>query len=161
MAVMPKLKTRPFLPRPDDPDILERIRDAITKGHPLRTAATLAGLHEDTAYGWKSRGRADLDAWDGESELSSHGRFVLMLKEAEAACLDRCLDPVEDQIAKGNWVTGMTLAERRFPQEFGRNQRIEIESRSVTITAALPAVAEKELLALLQAKLASGRKLLS
>ena len=156
---MPKLKTRPFLPRPDDPDILERIRDAITKGHPLRTAATLAGLHEDTAYGWRSRGRADLDAWDGESELSSHGRFVLMLKEAEAACLDRCLDPVEDQIAKGNWVTGMTLAERRFPQEFGRSQRVQVES--VTITAALPAVAEKELLALLQAKLASGRKLLS
>ena len=69
---MPKLKMRPFLPRPDDPDILERIRDAITKGHPLRTAATLAGLHEDTAYGWKSRGKADLDAWDGGSELSSH-----------------------------------------------------------------------------------------
>ena len=157
---MPKLKSRPFLPRPDDPAILERIRDAIIKGHPLRTAATLAGLHEDTAYGWRSRGRADLETWDGERELSSHARFVLMLKEAEAACLDRCLDPVEDQIAKGNWVTGMTLAERRFPQEFGRSQRIEIESKNISDNVSLPALPEQQLLALLQDKLASGQKLL-
>ena len=80
--------------------------------------------------------------------VSSHARFVLMLKEAEAACLDRCLDPVEDQIAQGNWVTGMTLAERRFPQEFGRNQRIEIESNAtITYVHDVGPAAERAILA--------------
>ena len=74
-----------------------------------------------------------------------------MLKEAEAACLDRCLDPIEDQIAKGNWVTGMTLAERRFPQEFGRTQHIEVEQRSVSVNieAKLTAGQQARLLELL------------
>ena len=79
-----------------------------------------------------------------------------MFKEAEAACLD----PIEDQIAKGNWVTGMTLAERRFPQEFGRNQKVTVESTSVSVHAELPALAEQQLLQLLADKVRSGVKLL-
>ena len=41
---MPTPKARPTRPRPDDPAIIERFSNAIRIGHPISTAAELAGI---------------------------------------------------------------------------------------------------------------------
>ena len=46
---MPKLAYRTTNPDPSDPDIAQRFSDAIRAGHPVATAAVLAGISERTA----------------------------------------------------------------------------------------------------------------
>lgn len=57
-----------------------------------------------------------------------------------------------------SWQADAWWLERNLPNFYGRNQRIEVESWS--ISAPLPALAEAELLKLQADKLASGQKLL-
>ena len=65
-----------------------------------------------------------------------------------------------DAAQKGGWVAAMTLLERRRPKDFGRNQQIQIESTVTVKVSALPALAEAEVLALIQASIQGGTKLL-
>jgi len=125
---------RATLPRPDDPSIVSAIASAVRKGHPLSTAARLAGIHERTAQDWLAIGTRDLDdAQDGQ-EPGSHARFALAVKEAEAEMVEAKLSIVERDMAtpgKG-WLPAMTLLERRRPQDFGRFQRIEVDTTTTT-----------------------------
>ena len=124
------------LPRPDNPDILDSIRADLQRGIPLRYAATRAGIHEDTAYHWKTAGKAEPG--------SPAGVFVRMLKEADAECVSNQL---EEWMAEGsNWVKHATLLERRFPKDFGRNQQITVDA-TVTYVHELGPGAEAAILA--------------
>lgn len=142
---MPKLATRSTMPRPNDPDIIRRVAEAVRKGHPITTAGILAGLGDSVANYWWRTGCEQLEA--GE-EHGSHAPFARAVKRAQAEMLERCLVPINDQIEQGNWVPGMTLAERRFPQDFGRNQTVSIKQETLTVilTGTLPPGAEAELL---------------
>ncbi len=154
---MPTPKARPTRPHPDDPAIIERFSNAIRIGHPISTAAELAGIGDTTARRYLERGAAEAEA----EEQGSYRGFWEAFKQAEAAFIDENLQRIQVAAQEPkHWTAAMTLLERRRPQDFGRNQRIEIESKSVVLHAALPALPEQQLLALLQAKLASGRKLL-
>ena len=84
-----------------------------------------------------------------------------MFKEAEADFVDAQLAHVHrDAQQKGGWAAAMTLLERRRPKDFGRNQKVTVESTSVNVSVDLPALPEQQLLALLKDKLESGVKLL-
>lgn len=148
---MPALKYRTTLPRPDDPDIYEPICDALAHGQAQTTAAANAGIHEDTLYHWRYQGQEELAALEGQwrpwGELGSHAQLVIRLKEAEAQFVGTALQNWWD--AEQNWAKWPTMLERRRPGEFGRQQRVEVRSQSVSITidvAQLPERVQRELL---------------
>ena len=163
---MPALATRSRLPRPDDPDIIQRVASAVERGHPIETAGKLAGLGLTVAWDWLKRGTEDIEAAPPGTpveELGSHAKFASAVKDAEARFVDAKLGIVnrcaEDGSSKA-WLPAMTLLERRRPRDFGRNDRMEIDQRSllinVTVTDAVSGPTLAKLLALAQRELQAG-----
>lgn len=116
------------LPRPDDPAIYEPIIDAIAIGHPFVSAASLAGIDVSTLHKWRHKGEAELEALKGEwkrwEELSPHCQLVIRIKSAQADMIDEALKNWRD--GAKNWPAWATLLERRVPESFGRNERLDI-----------------------------------
>lgn len=128
---MPKLAYLTTLPQPDDENILESIYTDVSRGMPLRHAAVRAGISEHTAYHWMTIANALPDV-EVEGELGSHALFRQTVKEADAECVSDRLKK-SDSAEGNNWQKHITVLERRFPQDFGRNQRIDItETRTIT-----------------------------
>ena len=86
-------------------------------------------------------------------------RLALAVEKARAECVARKAKRVQEAGEKP-WQADAWWLERNLPNLYGRNQRVEVESRSVSVNVSLPALPEQQLLELLQQKLASGRKLL-
>ena len=143
---MPALAARATMPRPGDTAIIAAFSNAIEQGHPIDTAATIAGIGAMTARDWITQGNAQLDADpDGArpvTELGSHAAFAAAHKQALAELVDAKLGQIHDAAASGPkfWPAAMTLIERRFPRDFGRNERLEIEQRSVNVNVTLEAL---------------------
>ena len=157
---MPALLIRPRIPKPDDPELIEAFCSAIADGQPTDTAATAAGISHRTADDWIKQGNEALAAEPTEpgaelGEQSSHALFALAVKQAEHHFVSENLGYVRKarQGDKG-WLPAMTLLERRRPDAFGRFQRVEVASTSVTvsITAQLPPGAAEALLTMGQAE---------
>lgn len=145
---MPALTYRTTMPRPDDPEILKRIAEATKLGHPIATAATMAGLGEATGTQWLARGVADLEADPEAAELSPHARFALAVKAAEAEMVDAKLSVINkatQEAPSKAWVPAMTLLQRRRPQDFSERRElhvtgtVQIDAR--VIVAELPTAA--------------------
>src|SRR3990167_1433553 len=174
---MPKLAYRTPLPRPDDPELLQGIYDAVAYGIPLRYAAVEQGISEHTAYQWYEDGNRALaehpDTHDFalastpnetlpecRSEPGSRARFAWTVKEARAAL---ARDRVGVVRAGGkDWAAAMTLLERVMPDDFGRRPAtVTVDQRQVHVTVvALPGVSEPELLALVRDRLEAGQRML-
>lgn len=155
---MPALAVRNRLPRPDDPDILERIEDSISKGHPIATAAHRAGIGEMTVRDWLRAGEVALAEHPEctPQELGSHALFAWTFKDAEARFVERNLAAINGAVeptAKG-WIPAMTLLERRRPQDFGRREYRETKTEtrllSVNLTASLDPAQAQALIETLQ-----------
>ena len=180
---MPTLKYRTRMPRPDDPELLKRAYFAIQAGHPNATAAHYIGISAPTLYEWVRLGdkelgepgafetaRAIVDQAETdpglvselrrELGLGSHALFAYTVKQAQAEFVSENLDVVNQAKAgdKG-WLPAMTLLERRRPQDFGRQQRIEVDQH-VTVTVSLPPQTTSELLAMTQKRIQEGHALL-
>lgn len=100
------------------------IIEAIRRGHPPETAASLAGVSRPTILKWLAKGEKEL----GEVEEEAFGdfyRFMLAYQKAEAEAVDDLLCDVR----KGDrgWVSSAWVLERRFPRLFGR-KAIELEA---------------------------------
>ncbi|KKL14947.1 hypothetical protein LCGC14_2510530 [marine sediment metagenome] len=140
---MPALAFRTTIPKPDDPRILNRMAEAIRKGHPIATAGTLAGIGETTAKDWYAAGEQALVQAETTGEdpgaLGSHALFASVVKQAEAELVDAKLGVIDEATrAKGGWVAAMTLLERRRPRDFGKQQYLEVEQRNYNIHLTLP-----------------------
>ena len=144
-------------PRRLTPDVQQHIIDFITDGNYPETSAILAGIPRRTFQRWLHDGRQDLD---NGLEDSSVARLTCAVEKARAECVARKVKRVQ-QAGEKSWQADAWWLERNLPHLYGRNQRIEVESRSVTVNVTLPQVPEQQLLALVQDKLQSGQKLLA
>ena len=156
---MPALAYRTTMPNPNDSAMLAVIAKATAKGHPVSTAAELAGLASSTGTQWYRQGQAEIEAGD---EQGSHVAFAACINRARAAMAETRLTRIDEAGAKGQWQADMTVLERRMPEDFGRFQRIEVASTtlSVSITAQLPPGAAEALLAMGKAEEARATKFL-
>ncbi len=138
---MPALAQRSTRPRPNDASILVAVSKCIALGIPVSDTAQAARIGEQTFRDWYRMGSQQLlDAGDigteqQARELGSHALFAWTVKEAEMRMVMRNLAVVErdKRIPGKGWLPAMTTLERRRPQDFGRNQRIDItENKTVT-----------------------------
>ncbi|KKL88502.1 hypothetical protein LCGC14_1924000, partial [marine sediment metagenome] len=111
-----------------------------------------------TGQQWYRLGAEELEA----GEQGSHVAFTEAVNAAHAEMVDVRLTRIDEAGAKGQWQADMTVLERRMPQDFGRFQRVEVESKSISISlsAQLPPEAVQSLLDIAQRAQDRGAKFL-
>ena len=122
---VPILGGRPLLLTPE---LQDNICGLISKGNYIKTACAASGIDERSYQYWNAQGRRD----EAEGlEDTVYVRFLHATKEAEALSQVRLISYVEDAAPK-NWIAAITLAERRWPELYGRRDRsviaVDVES---------------------------------
>lgn len=129
-TVQPSLPAKRSAGRPTKktPERVARILDEVRKGMPQKTAATLAGISEDSLLNWK---RDD-------------PQFAALLESALADSEAALVARVQEAAAK-DWRAAAFLLERRFSMDWGKRSAGEVQHQH------LHAVAGQDMLAQLVA----------
>lgn len=104
---------------------------AVEQGNYILVACRLAGIRVTTYKNWMERGLAD--------DSGKYFDFYEAVMEAEARFETSLVAQIKAQIPE-SWQAGMTLLERRFPQRWGRRDRME---HSFDVMAQAKLLAEK------------------
>lgn len=99
------------------PALQKKIVAMVRDGMSPEIAAVAAGLHRSTYYDWRARGRSE-----GEGIFSD---FSDAIENAIAECEAHALRVIQ-RAAPKNWQAAMTLLERRFPDRWGRRDRLDV-----------------------------------
>mgnify|MGYP002626333149 CR=1 FL=1 len=91
----------------------------LRKGNYLTTCARACGVSVSTLNNWKKRGRK------GEEPYKT---FLEKVDEAEAEGELRSMGIIDDVASTGNWLASAWKLERKYPQRFGKKERMEIGS---------------------------------
>ena len=100
------------------PQLQEQIGNNITLGMPLKYAAESVGITEVTFYNWLKRG-----------ETESKGQFYEFaehVKACKAKAVQLHLKLITKAATEGTWQASAWILERRYPEEFGRREKVEL-----------------------------------
>jgi hypothetical protein len=97
-------------PKYADPEVMLPLLHYIEEGLPMSDAARLAGVGPSTLYEWRETVPAVREALKG-AEAKFKATMVAHIRRA----------------APTQWQAAMTMLERRFPEDFGRRDRIHHE----------------------------------
>ena len=114
-------------PRRLNLEVHEHIIDQVAEGNYPEVATQLAGVLRRSFQRWLHDGRQDLDQG---LEDSSVARLTLAVEEARAECVARKVKRVQ-QAGEKSWQADARCLERNFPTMYGRNERVQIEQRSI------------------------------
>jgi transposase len=92
------------------PEREQRLLDALRAGNTRKAACLYAGISDESLANWSRRSLDFLD------------RLTRAEAESEVA-----LVAIVRQAAQTDWRAGMALLERRFPDSWGRRDRVDIE----------------------------------
>jgi hypothetical protein len=107
------------------PEIIEEMGTAIRAGASFPTASMFVGITQSTLQRWLSDGRNAMGTMGPhEEELQLRIDLVRELDEALSSFKIDLTGSIL-QHGRDNWTALAWLLERKFPQEFGRVQRIE------------------------------------
>ena len=95
------------------PDVVGRIVQALELGATYEHAAAYGGVHYDTFHAWRR-------------EFSE---FSEAIKAAEARAAVGWLDKIERAASEGNWQAAAWKLERRYPEAWGRREKVELSTR--------------------------------
>ena len=98
------------------PEVEEKFFLALRGGNYIETAAVFAGVTRDAVYKWLKKAR--------EAPRSSYGRFAERVHEALAAAEVHDLALI-GEAAKTVWTAAAWRFERRYPDKWGKRERIE------------------------------------
>lgn len=112
-------------------EIIKEIETYLKAGNYIETAANIIGIHKSTLYDWLKRGRRALDeeAKTGKPIPESEelfARFSDAVRKAQAWSEARDLMTIGEH-AKGDWKAAAWRLERKFPERWGRKDRVEAE----------------------------------
>ena len=136
--------------RPTDltPTVLEDVRRLLPTVLYLETVADYIGVHRITVRSWIKRGALEAKrlarnsrARPKQSEaiyLEFHNVVKKALAEGQLYAIGTIKKAASDQfgadgslVRKGEWTAAAWLAERRFPEQWGRRDREEVSSRDL------------------------------
>lgn len=108
--------------KPGRPTLLNPTRqaallNAIEQGMPLKHAAAMAGMSYDTLNAWQKRG-------ENESAPEQFRQFCQLLRHSQAVAMQVHLTSICDA-AKRDWRAAAWMLERRYPEDFARQQQLE------------------------------------
>src|SRR5438309_1762379 len=99
------------------PDVQETILLHLRRGANIDVAAACAGIHRDTYFDWMKRGKT------GEEPYAA---FVDAVHRAMAECESLDLATILEA-SKSVWQAAAWRLERRYPERYGRNDRVRVE----------------------------------
>ncbi|MFX4303012.1 IS630 transposase-related protein [Alicyclobacillus tolerans] len=100
-------------------DLQRKIVEAIRAGNYIETAAAYAGVNKSTIYDWLKRGARG----DGAEFVSFSNAVEKALAEAEMRDV-----LIIGNAAKENWQAAAWRLERKFPERWGRKDRMNIQA---------------------------------
>ena len=95
------------------PQAVERIVRALLQGATYQLAASYGGIHYDTFNEWRKR----------------YPEFSDAVKSAEAGAAVGWLEQIEQAAASGTWQAAAWKLERRYPEDWGRRERVDLNIR--------------------------------
>lgn len=95
------------------PETVTRITEAIALGAPYDLACKSAGVHYDTFNTWRKQ----------------KPEFFEAVEKAEGRAVVGWLAKIEAAASDGAWQAAAWKLERRYPQQFGRTDRVEVTIR--------------------------------
>lgn len=156
-------------------DAIGRIGQAVRAGTTLEGAARYAGVDRVTFYRWLTEARRlqDAGALEDRGDDARDSLLARLIGEVDAALADFEVGAVArlQKFGEDQWQPVAWLLERRFPDAYGRRQRIDVEGSDDPRVAALVkvsggkwdvgALSDEELDTLidLHLKMAPGREL--
>jgi hypothetical protein len=101
------------------PELQEKILLHLRVGAYVETAAACAGIHKDTFYEWMKKGARG---------IAPYAAFADAVHKAIAESESRDLATVLKASTK-YWQAAAWRLERRFPEKYGRNDRVKVEAK--------------------------------
>ena len=95
------------------PAVVDKIVEALEAGASYKVAAAYAGIHFDTFNEWRER----------------FSEFSDLVKKAEAEAAVGWLEVIDNAAIDGTWQAAAWKLERRYPDEWGRRDRLELDVR--------------------------------
>lgn len=96
-----------------------RIYKALRLGATKRLASQFAGLSYETMRSWERRGEDD--------EGGPYSVFLASVKRCQAEACMKALEAINEASPK-HWQAAAWLLERRYPEEWGKNRTVSVES---------------------------------
>jgi hypothetical protein len=101
-------------------EITERICSNLRLGLPYLLACKSSGICYDTFNEWVKKGKL------GEEEI--YVNFLEKVELAETDCAKECMKSIKAYSLE-TWAAAAWLLERRYPREFGKQERIDVDSK--------------------------------
>ena len=101
------------------PELHDRIVQFIRAGNYIRTACLACGIDEATYFNWMK--------WGKQANTGVFFEFFKALKKAEAEAEARLVTQVNLAGPK-NWQAAMTMLERKFPERWGKRDKVDVTS---------------------------------
>lgn len=96
----------------NDPQVIDDLVEAFTKGASITIATGYAGIDKDTFFGWQNRAK------EGEEPFVS---IIDRIKRSKHAADLKRLEKIEEALDKGTWQAGAWKLERIYPHDYGNN----------------------------------------
>ena len=114
-------------------DVQRRIIQAIQEGATYELAAQFGGITRTTLYYWLKKGeeikeeQEQVEQYEAVGEEDPLLTFFNEFKKAEAICCVGALAVIKKEARTGTWQAAAWLLERRFPQQYARNQQPAVQ----------------------------------
>jgi len=105
-----------------DLEMKAAIIKCIRAGLSYRRTCDFVGIHEDSFITWRQRGEKELE----EEQVSIYTELFGEVKRAESEAIIMRLKNINDA-SKEHWQAAAWFLERKYPDEWGRKDRHEIE----------------------------------
>jgi len=115
--------------------VAAKILKELERGAPIEAAAPLAGISRRTFYDWVQRGARALAAEEAGKEVPDeekpYAEFCTAVEQVRSEWETRQLEGIEAAAEAGpqHWTARAWLLERRFPDKYGRRDRMDHRHR--------------------------------
>ncbi len=99
--------------------VCETICEGLRKGNYVTTCCRAVGISQRTYYNWKKKGE------EGEEPYAT---FLQKVDEAEAEGEMAMMEIIHDNAISGNWLSSAWVLERKYPNRFGKRERMELQT---------------------------------
>lgn len=102
------------------PSIEAKILSVLQTGVSIKTAAAHVGLAERTVQRWVARGR--------DAKTGKYRDFALAVDKAREDAQILCAAVWRQAVQKGDWRAARAFLERRYPDEWGKRETVEVRA---------------------------------
>ena len=99
--------------------VCETICEGLRKGNYVSTCCRAVGINKSTYYNWKKK---------GEKGIEPYATFLKKVDEAEAEGEMAMMEIIHDNAVSGNWLSSAWVLERKYPNRFGKRERMELQT---------------------------------